>query len=86
MINVNQKLINDLTKTIDSLEITLDYNPTTGTAHTEATTVEQLILKLKTKRDQAFKARDEAISNADTYANEASNTMDQLRAVGLLVK
>jgi hypothetical protein len=86
IINVNQKLINDLTKTIDSLEITLDYSPTTGTAHTEASTVEQLILKLKARRDQAFKARDQAIKDADIYANEASNTMDQLRAVGLLVK
>jgi molecular chaperone GrpE (heat shock protein) len=86
VINVNQKLINDLTKTIDSLEITLDYSPTTGSAHTEASTVEQLLLKLKARRDQAFKARDQAINNADIYANEAANTMDQLRAVGLLVK
>lgn len=86
VIHVQQKLINDITKTINSLNVTLEEGPTTGSASTEASVVEQLIVKLEAKRDAAFKTRDQAIADANRYANEASEVLDQLRTVGTLVK
>lgn len=83
-INDNQKIINDLTKTIDSLTITLDYTNTTTTE--ESTIINQMIIKLKSKRDTAFVERDKAIELANFYAQESSKLVDQLRSVGLLVK
>lgn len=85
-INVNQKLINELTRTIDSLEITLDQNISTGTFATEYRVIEDLINKLKSNRDAAFLARDAAISQANQYADLALEYVDQLRKVGVLVK
>lgn len=86
VINVQQKLINDTTKTINSLTVTLEEGPTTGSASTEALIVEQLIAKLKVKRSAAFATRDQAIADANRYADEATRVLDQLRTVGALVK
>lgn len=86
IVNVQQKLINDITRTINSLRITLDEGPTTGSAATESSLVEQLVAKLVAKRDVAFATRDQAVADANWYAANASRTLDQLRAVGILVK
>jgi len=86
VINVQQKLINDTTKTITSLTVTLEEGPTTGTASTEASVVEQLLVKLKAKRDSAFVIRNQAVADANRYAEEATKVLDQLRTVGTLVK
>ncbi len=86
VINTQQKLINDTTKTIDSLTVTLEENPASSSVATEISIIEQLILKLKMKRDSAFAVRDQAVSDANYYADEAVKVLDQLRAVGVLVK
>lgn len=86
VINVQQKLINDTTKTINSLQVTLDEGPTSGSVMTEISIVEQLISKLEAKRNVAFETRDKAIQDANLYAQEATKVLDQLRTVGTLVK
>lgn len=86
VINVQQKLINDTTKTINSLQVTLNEGPGTGSVATEMSIVEQLISKLEAKRTAAFLIRDQAIADANKYAAEAASVLDQLRIVGVLVK
>lgn len=86
VINTQQKLINDLNKTINSLSVTLNEGPTTGSMLTESSIVENLIVKLKDKRNTAFAVRDQAIADANMYAEEATVVLDQLRTVGTLVK
>lgn len=85
-INTNQKIINDTTKTIDSLEVTLSEAPSYGSLATELANVEDIIIKLKSRRDIAFIDRDENIALANFYASEASKVIDRLRTVGVLVK
>lgn len=85
IINVQQKLINDITKTINSLTVTIE-NGSVNNATDDIATIEQLINKLSKKRDDAYKIRDKAIDDANKYSQEATEVLDQLRAVGVLVK
>jgi hypothetical protein len=86
LINTYQKTINDTTKTIDSLEITLSEAPDYGSLSTELANIEDIIIKLKAKRDQAFIDRDYEIEQANFYSAESTKVIDRLRAVGVLVK
>lgn len=83
---VNQKLINETTRTIKSLEITLSEAPDYGSLSTELSSIELLIDKLKAKRDKAFADRDYYINRAEFYSTESSSVIDKLRSVGVLVK
>lgn len=85
-INTSQKIINETTRTIDSLEITLSEAPTYGSLATELANVEDIIIKLKAKRDEAFVDRDNNITLANFYASESAKVIDRLRTVGVLVK
>lgn len=82
IINNNQKLINELNRTIESLEIAMNYS--TGTEENDS--LQRLIDKLKTKQNQAFIDRDDAITLANSYAQESARLVDELRSVGYLVK
>lgn len=85
-INTQQKIINDTTRAIDGLTASMDTGAITGSLGTEGAVVESIINKLKLKRDDAFKARDEAINSANSVAVEAAALADQFRIVGTLVK
>ena len=84
IVNINQKIINDTTKTINALEVTLDSDQ--STAGTEVSIIEQLIKKLKIRRDLVFLIRNQAVSDANMYAQEATIILDRLRTIGTLVK
>lgn len=81
-----QKTINDATKAIDALTLTMDTGAITGSLGTEGAVVETVIAKLKKKRDEAFLLRDETIVKADKLAAEATALADHLRSIGVLVK
>lgn len=85
-INTAQKVINETNRAIESLEITLSEAPAYSSLSTELVNVEDIIIKLKAKRDAAFKQRDESLASANFYASEASKLIDRLRTVGVLVK
>ncbi len=85
-INTNQKIINDTNKAITGLTVTMDTGAITGSLGTEGSVIEGVIAKLKLKRDDAFAARDAAITKANALAAEATSIYDQLRTVGTLVK
>ena len=76
IINVNQKVINDTTKTINALTVTGSVGLSVGL----------LIDKLNKKRDEAILNRDAAINDANVYSNESAVTLDQLRTISTLVK
>lgn len=75
-VNVQQKVINEASRTIDALEIIAQTS----------SEVSGLIVNLKKKRDEAFKARDLAITNANNVAVQADAVLMQLRAVAVVVK
>lgn len=75
-VNVQQKLINEASRTIDALEIVAQTSPE----------VAGLIVTLKKKRDEAFKARDAATASANDAATRADTVLMQLRAVAVVVK
>lgn len=85
-INSAQKIINETSRAIESLEITLSEAPAYSSLSTELVNVEDIIIKLKAKRDAAFKQREESLENANFFASEASRLIDRLRTVGVLVK
>lgn len=85
-ISTAQKVINETTRAIESLEITLSEAPAYSSLSTELVNVEDIIIKLKAKRDKAFMQRDESLVSANFYASEASRLIDKLRTVGVLVK
>lgn len=85
-INTAQKTINETNRAIESLEITLSEAPAYSSLSTELGNIEDIIVKLKAKRDTAFKQRDENLAIANFYASEASKLIDRLRTVGVLVK
>lgn len=85
-INVQQKIINDVTKTIDGLTITLNSSAVTGSLGTEADVIETIIAKLTIKRNAAFAARDAAIKEANDLAAQALALSNQLQAIGYMVK
>jgi hypothetical protein len=84
--DVQQKVINDVTRTIDGLTVTLNNNAVTGTLGTEADVIESIIAKLVIKRNSAFTARDAAIKNANDLASQATAIANQFRTVGSMVK
>lgn len=75
-----QKIINDSTRTLDALTIIQNQSNTTDTD------LDAVILKLKTKRDMAFKDRDEAIRLANEAAVESSSISDRLRIISTVLK
>ena len=84
--NDSQKLINETTKVIDALQLTLKANGQAGGTTGEYVVIVDLVTKLVSKRDEAFKTRDIAIEQANRYATLASTTLDSLRTVSVLVK
>lgn len=84
--NDSQKLINETTKVIDALQLTLKTNGQVGSTTGEYVVIADLVAKLASKRNEAFKTRDIAIEDANRYAKLASTTLDSLRTVSVLVK
>lgn len=76
----NQKIINNSTKTIEALKIVQDE--TSGTD----SDVYELILKLETKRNAAFEARDAAIAVANESAIQSASLVDRLRTISTVLK
>lgn len=85
-INAQQKIINDTTRAIDGLTITLDTSAIASSMGSEGSVIEEVINKLKNKRSDAVATKNELISLANSYASQASSLTDQLRSVGVLVK
>lgn len=75
-----QKIINDVTRNINALQIIVDNSAETDPG------VDALIEKFTAKRNEAFEARDQAKADANRYASEAASLQDQLRTVATVVK
>jgi hypothetical protein len=84
--NDNQKLINETTKVIDALGLTINTNTEVNGTTGEFDAIMALINKLKIKRDIAFKTRDKAVVDANEYSVLAKKTLDSLRSISALVK
>ncbi len=74
-INVQQKVVNETTRTINALTISIS-DPD----------VQALVIKLTIRRDSAISARDVAITNANEYAVQADAVLAQLRTISVVVK
>jgi hypothetical protein len=77
-ITINQKTINETTKTLSALTVMYDTTPTPALA--------QLIERVQLKQQQVITARDNAIESANRYAAMADDLINQLRAVAVVVK
>lgn len=75
-----QKIINDTTRNINALQVVVDNSEETDPS------VDELINKFVEQRDAAFTARDQAKTDANQYAAEASEIQDQLRVIATVVK
>lgn len=75
-VNAQQKVINDLNRTISALEVVA----------ANSADVAALLAKLQARRDAAFLARDAAITKANEFAAAAELTLGSLRAVAVVVK
>jgi uncharacterized coiled-coil protein SlyX len=78
MVNTQQKTINEINRTLAGLDAILSI--------TSDQDLKILVQKLKTKKDDAFHIRDQAIINANDYASEADKIVTELRAVAVVVK
>jgi hypothetical protein len=79
-INTNQKIINEANKNITALVIMIQ------TAGVTDSDVEDLLVKLRTRKAIAEIALQQAITDANTSAAEAENELQKLRAVGMVLK
>jgi len=79
-INTNQKIINEATKNINALTIMAQ-----DSASTESEILD-LIEKLGTRKAEAEADLQEAVTNANTYAEEASTKLAKLRTIGTVLK
>ena len=78
VINTKQKLINEINRNIDALEVVISIDSDEDLLN--------LMEKLKNKRDAAYIIRDAAIEDANTYAAESEVVVDKLRTVATVVK
>jgi hypothetical protein len=76
VINTQQKVINETNRTINGLAIVAETSDD----------VKALVVKLTKKRDAAYAIRDQAITDANTYAIQSEDILNQLRAVAVVVK
>lgn len=79
-INTNQKLINEANRNIAALQAILD-NSTESDQD-----IVDLIAKFEQSRVEAQQALDLVITNANTYASEASELLDDMRKVATVLK
>jgi hypothetical protein len=75
----NQKIINDSNRTINALKIIKDQSSATDGD------VDELILKLEQKKNDAFLVRDQATEAANALAAEAARIQDRLRVVSTVL-
>jgi hypothetical protein len=78
VINVRQKTINEIDRTLSALEVIVVSDPDSEVA--------QIILSLTKRKKTATKERDDAIKAANQYASEASVVADNLRTVAVVVQ
>ncbi len=78
VINTQQKLINEIDRNIDALDIIISEDSNEG--------IINLMEKLKNKRDLAYTTRDSAINDANVHAAEADLIVDKLRSIAMVVK
>jgi len=78
-ISTNQKLINEANRNIAALQAIIDNS---GVDHE----ISELITKFERKRMEAQQALDMAITNANAYASEASELLNDLRKVATVLK
>jgi hypothetical protein len=74
-INVQQKTVNEINRTIKALQV-VDQDQD----------VQGLINKLTVRRDAAYRVRDQAVTEANALAAEADGVVTQLRAVATMLK
>lgn len=79
LVVVNQKIINDVNRTLDALAVIQNSSAETDND------VDELVIKLKSKLDAAFAARDQAVANANLYASQAADLVDQLRELSVVL-
>lgn len=80
VIGTQQKIINEADRNIAALQVIVDNSDET------ASDLEELMLKLQTRRATAITVRDAAVTNANALAAEAVTVQNQLVAVSLVVK
>ncbi len=73
-----QKAINELNRTITALQVVQQQAPDNG--------VQDLIIKLQTRRDAIIVAMNQTITNANAYSTQAADIVNQLRSVAVVVK
>lgn len=78
IIKTQQKAINEVSKTISALEVTIAQAPNPG--------IVQVIQKLQQRRDEYVLVRDQAIQQANGLATDAEEVLDKLRTVAVVVK
>lgn len=78
-VTANQKIINDINRTISALTVIQESSSETDTD------VDALIEKLISKRDAAFITRDKAVGSANSLAVEASRLVDEIRTISTVL-
>lgn len=75
----NQKIINDINRTMNALQVVADSLDETDND------VQDLLDKLIAKRDVAFEDRDAAVDEANQLAEEATRLVNEIRAVSTVL-
>lgn len=83
-INRNQKTLNEINKAIGALTITVSVDASGTTA--DSAVIDEIISKLTLQKQQIETEIGRLITLANQYANEASDLVDQLRSVSILVR
>lgn len=78
MVTTQQKVINETNRTIAAMEVVQSQAVDPD--------VMALLLKLKARRQVAFAVRDQAVTDANTYAQQAGAVLDKLRSVAVVLK
>lgn len=78
MVTSQQKTINETNRTIAAMEVVQAQAPDPDVA--------AVLVKLKARRQLAFVVRDQAVADANDYAQQAAVVLDKLRSVAVVLK
>jgi chaperonin cofactor prefoldin len=79
-ISVNQRLLNEVDKNIEALQVVVENSSETDQD------VLDLLAKFETRRTEIQAALDQAVTDANNYATQASATMDDLRSIATVLR
>lgn len=78
LVTTQQKIINESGRTIAAMEVVQ--------SQANDPDVAVVLSKLKAKRQAAFTVRDQAVADANSYAEQATAVLDQLRSISVVLK